>query len=843
MPKLRLLIFNLRCSLKKIYKRSRINKAYLKLGRSACVHPAFFLAAFPASMGTCFALSSVYLCLHASSALAALPGLSSTITAQVSSPALPLLASNHSTVSPGALPGTPSVSNTATESSPVHQLSAQKNEPVVLNFVNADLDGVIQIIAKLTGRNFLLDPKVKGTISLVSLKPVQPKTVYPLFLAALRQQGLTAVDLPGGITKIVLENDSRSQPVPIIRGKQHVPIGRSHLYTYIQPLIYESPATVIAALRPLMTANSAMSALPNTNTLIVTDYAENIQKLQQIIQFLDTPPGEPASFKLRYAPAGEIASTLNRLLADAQAVPAGASPTESPIRVSIIADTRTNSLLVRSDTLARKVQIQQWIEKLDVATPTSSNLHIIYLKNAEAGRLANVLRNVLGLDNAGVTEPNPQTLPSQPGGGNNNTGTNATPQASTTPRTLSTGGASTGSNINGISVYADTINNAIIVMAPQALYQDIRGIIEQMDIRRAQVFVEALVVEMSADKAAEFGVQWQNFSGLNKNDTISPIGGTNFGSAGGNILGATTLSTSTLASLGQGLNIGVVKGTITLPGIGQIANLGLLARALESKTQANILSTPTLMTLDNEEARIVVGQNVPFITGQYSQNTVGSTATPFQTIERRDVGLTLKVKPQVTEGGLVRLTLYQEVSSVQDQSNTAGIITNKRSIESTVLVDNGQIIVLGGLMQDSLNDSTNQVPIAGNIPILGALFRYRRKDHNKTNLMIFMRPTIVRSAETSQELANDRYQFLMDHAKSPSPLKNPSTPPELESLLPPTPPSSSGALTPPNLSESPASATKIAPLSAAINPPIVSSSSSTSLANPPKASASPDQSN
>ncbi len=516
-------------------------------------------------------------------------------------------------------------------------------EPVVLNFVNAELDNVIQIVSKLTGKNFLLDPKVKATISLISLKPVAPKSVYPLFLAALRQQGLSAIELPGGVTKIILENDSRAQPVPILQSGQRATLGKSHLYTYIHPLEYESATPLIAALRPLMTANSAMSVLPNSNTIIVTDYAENIQKFQQIIQVLDRPIGEPKVFKLKHTTATEIANTLNRLLSE-NSPSAGGSPGDN-IKINIIPDIRTNSLLIRSDSLARKVQIQQWINQLDVATATPSNLHIVYLKNAEATRVASLLRGVLGIDNPSTSDLNQTTsLPAQPGGGTTATATATNtpppPQPKLSPST-NTGNTTTGGN-SGLSVYADPLNNALLVLAPETVYKDIQRIIEQMDIRRAQVFVEALVVEMSADKASEFGIQWQNFGGLNDNQTRT-IGGTNFGGIGTNILGVA----SNVTTVGQGLNIGVIKGSLTIPGTTTtILNLGLLARALEANTEANILSTPTLMTLDNEEARIVVGQNVPFITGQYTQNTTGGAA-PFQTIERRDVGLTLKVKPQI----------------------------------------------------------------------------------------------------------------------------------------------------------------------------------------------------
>jgi len=278
--------------------------------------------------------------------------------------------------------------------------------------------------------------------------------------------------------------------------------------------------------------------------------------------------------------------------------------------------------------------------------------------------------------------------------------------------------------------------------------------------------VEALIAEVSANKAAEFGIQWQDLTAAGK-DTAQAFGGTNFGTAGQNIIGIS----QNPASAGQGLNIGIVKGTVTIPGIGaQILNIGLLVRALQTDVNANILSTPTLLTLDNEEAKIVIGQNVPFVTGSYAVSAAATTPTPFQTVERKDVGLTLRIKPQISEGGAVRLQIYQEVSSVQDSSNASGIITNKRSVESTVLVDDGQIVVIGGLIQDTVNDTVNKVPGLGELPLIGGLFKYTTRSRVKTNLMVFLRPTLLRSAQGVTSLTNDRYDYILGEelkAKTP----------------------------------------------------------------------------
>jgi general secretion pathway protein D len=308
-------------------------------------------------------------------------------------------------------------------------------------------------------------------------------------------------------------------------------------------------------------------------------------------------------------------------------------------------------------------------------------------------------------------------------------------------------------------------------------------VIDTLDVRRLQVHVEALIVEMTADKAAEFGVQWQALNDLSTNATQG-FGGTNFGArgTGTNIIDGAVNP----GSLANGLNLGVVRGQVTLPGIGTVTNLAFLARALESDTKANILSTPNLLTLDNEEAKIVIGQNVPFITGQYAQTGAATTATPFQTIERKDVGLTLRIKPQISEGGSVRLQIYQEVSSVQDQTNPAGIITNKRSLESSVLVDDGQIIVIGGLIQDSTGNTMQKVPLLGDIPLVGALFRYETRTQTKTNLMVFLRPLVMRERSTYAPVTSERYrQMLEEQGKARIPpsivlpdIQTPILPPE-----------------------------------------------------------------
>ena len=323
----------------------------------------------------------------------------------------------------------------------------------------------------------------------------------------------------------------------------------------------------------------------------------------------------------------------------------------------------------------------------------------------------------------------------------------------------STAAPSANALLPGSTIQADPASNALIITAPDSVFANLQNVIAMLDRRRAQVHIEALIVELSAERAAEFGIQWQDLSGLSKNG-VRAIGGTNFGGTGQNIISAAT----SIGSLGGGLNFGVVNGTINVPGLGAITNLGLLARFLESETQANILSTPSIMTLDNEEAKIVIGQNLPFVTGAYSTTAGSGTVTPFQTYERRDVGLTLRVRPKITEGGVVHIQIYQEASSVQASTagSAAGPVTNKRSLESSVLVDDGRLIVLGGLIEDQLGNDQEKVPVLGDVPVLGNLFRYENRNRKKTNLMVFLRPSIVRDPRDYDALTGDRYQQLLD---------------------------------------------------------------------------------
>ena len=645
---------------------------------------------------------------------------------------------------------------------------AAAEDQVRLDFVNADIDAVVKAVGEMTGRSFVVDSRVKGTVNVVSGKPIPKSLAYPMLQSALRAQGFVTVE-GNGFVKIVPEADGKTNPTPVGQGTVE---GRGdRLVTQIFTLKNESAAQLVNVLRPLIAANNTIAAYPSTNSLIITDYADNLKRIARIIESIDQGSGiEPLLVPVRYASAVDLAQTLNRLLSEATSAVA-TSATEPTQRVQIIADARTNSILLRSDNPLRMARARSLIEQLDSPTSRTGNVHILYLKNAEAARVAQTLRAVMSGDSSGPVAstslaPVSTTTPLSTGVGGG-AGAATVPVAVAVANPFQSSAASSMS-IGGATVQADSTNNALIINAPEAIYNNLRAVVEMLDVRRAQVFVEVLIVEITAEKAAEFGVQWQALSGLASSNT-QVIGGTNFGTRGS---GRNIIDTATsIGAAGTGLNLGIVRGQVFIPGIGTITNLALLARALESDANANILSTPNLLTLDNEEAKVVIGQNVPFITGQYAQTGSQTTPTPFQTIERRDVGLTLRVKPQITEGGTVRLAIFQEVSSVQDLTinNASGPITNKRSLESNVLVDDGQIVVLGGLLQDSLSNGQDKVPLLGDIPGIGGLFRYETRKRSKTNLMVFLRPTVIRDASAARGLSNDRYDYVIGEQKKTVP--------------------------------------------------------------------------
>jgi general secretion pathway protein D len=576
-------------------------------------------------------------------------------------------------------------------------------------------------------------------------------------------QGVAAVE-SNGVTRIVPEAEAKLQGGGGVARKGKAK--GEQILTQVFPLRYEAANVALPMIRPLVAPNNSVVASTSSNALVVTDYGENLRRIEKLISEIDQPSAAvPFVIPILNASALDINQTLNRLFADSAAV------NDKMQRISIVPDQRTNSLIVRSDNAAYLERVRQLVRQLDKETSIGGNIHIVYLKNAEATKVAQTLRSLLSGDAGQLgNNANLATLPlnsaglssNSPLAGNNSNAGNVS-FANNPLQPAQAGGV----------VQADAASNSLIITAPEGVYNNLRAIIEKLDVRRAQVHVEALIVEVTSEKAAEFGIQWQSLNN-SINGGTQVIGGTNFGTrgAGVNVLDAAVNP----GAVAAGLNIGVVKGTVTLPGLGTILNLGMLARALETDANANILSTPNLLTLDNEEAKIVIGQNVPFVTGQYAQTGSSVTATPFQTIERKDVGLTLRIKPQISEGGSIRLQIYQEVSSIQEKSNITGIITNKRSIESTVLIDDSQIVALGGLVQDASNDGNDRVPLLGDIPGIGYLFKYESRKRAKTNLMVFLRPIILRDSASYSELTDQRYQYIIGEQNKQLPKPHPILP-------------------------------------------------------------------
>ena len=683
-------------------------------------------------------------------------------------------------------------------------------DQISLNFTDAEIDTVIGAFGHLLNRTFLIDPRVRGKITLETPRPVTRAQAYQLLQASLRVQGFAIVE-GGSLSRVVPEADAKMQAGPVDLGR-NVERSGDQVVTQIFRLNYESASNLVPVLRPLITANNTITAYPNNNSLVITDYAANLQRLARIIATLDSPStSEVEVIQIRHALASEIAVAVARMIDDSNRGGAGAQ-VDPGQRVSVLADPRINSVMVRASSLAKVNLAKSLISRLDQPSKQPGNIHVVYLRNAEAVRLAQVLRGVLSGGDTGAAggasgmggsssslsgsgasmQGGLGTQGSMLGTGTSGTGTGAGLSGANAPLGGSTGlgGQPQGStvvNAGGAIIAADAATNSLIITAPDPIYRNLRAVIDQLDARRAQVFIESLIVEVSAEKAAEFGIQWQF---LNAPDAgrSGVIGGTNLsgGNASANIL---SVAANPLG-VGQGLNIGVVRGStpISINGVTtSIINLGLLARALESKANANVLATPNLLTLDNEEARIIIGQNVPFLTGQFTATgTGGASVNPFQTIERRDVGTTLRVRPQVSEGGSIRLQIFQEVSSVTSQT-AQGLITNRRAIESNVLVDDGQVVVLGGLIEEKVEGGESKVPWLGDVPAVGALFRYDNRKRVKTNLMVFLRPVILRTAEDSHGVTSDRYDYirqLQGDSRLPAHWLLPQFPP---SDLPPMP--------------------------------------------------------
>lgn len=573
---------------------------------------------------------------------------------------------------------------------------------VTLNLSDADIRAFIATVSEMTGKNFIVDPRVKGRVTMIFSSPTSPANIYEVFLSVLKVHGYAAVP-SGDAIKIIPDAGAKQDSIPTLSGDEAP--DSDDLLTQVVQVNHADASQLATILRPLLPQQAHIAAHTGSNTLLITDTASNVHRLVNIIRRIDQANNFGVSIiKLQHARADTLVQTLNQLIKTT--VTKGAAPDQVQ---SISADERTNSLILNGDPSWR-TNITGIIMQLDQPVENEGNTEVIYLKYAKAKTLSEVLRGV-----------GDKMLKSSQGSGK-------------APSTESQ-----------FDIQADESTNALVVTAPPYLMTSLKSVIDKLDIRREQVHIEAIIAELRDDKAIEMGVEWQTPDPTRGfyATTRTPISG-----ASGSVLGGTVVP-GTL-TVGSGFTLGYFTG----------GDIRALIKAFASDTDTNILSTPSLVTLDNEEASIHVGQNVPFVTGQYTNSDAAGATNPFQTIERHDVGIKLNVTPHINEGKTIELKIDQEVSSVTTNPDVEGLTTNKRTINTTVLVDDGEIIVLGGLIEDDLSEGDSKVPLLGDIPLLGYLFSSKRTTYNKKNLMVFLRPHILRNAATNRILSEEQYKRI-----------------------------------------------------------------------------------
>ncbi|MDP1541422.1 MAG: type II secretion system secretin GspD [Moraxellaceae bacterium] len=607
------------------------------------------------------------------------------------------------------------------------------NQTWKINLKDADISALVSEMAEITGKNFVVDPRVKGTVTVVSSKALNARELYELFQSVLSINGFAAVP-SGPVVKIMPDANARQSGVRVDLGG--VSAGEQ-LVTRVVVLEQANANELLAALRPMMPQFAHMAAVPGANALVISDRANNADAMEAIIRELDSGQLDDAIeiMPVVNSKAADLLTVLESVETGAAA--AKAAPTTG--RVRIVVDERSNRLIVRGDRALRD-RVRALVRSLDEAPEVSMDtVRVFRLQFANARQVAEVLRGVLS---TGEQRSNTSTT------------TNVATNAEGSTGTGRSGGGATTITVGSASLIADESQNALIVRATSSQIRQVETVLKELDVRRAQVLIQAAIVEVSGDNAAQLGVQWA------AGDPSRGVGIINFNNAGASIANlaiAATTDRFDQAGIGNGAAIGL--GTSRTDSDGNRTFYGALIQALNSVTDANLLSTPSIMTLDNQEAKIVVGQNVPFITG--STATGGSGVTnPFTTIERQDVGITLKVTPTLSGGGTILLEVEQEVSSVVPSAegvNSADLITNKRSIKTTILADDGQTIVLGGLVQDDVTKSVSKVPFLGDIPGLGVLFRSTSDSRIKRNLLVFLQPTVIRDTQSANALTQRQY--------------------------------------------------------------------------------------
>lgn len=617
---------------------------------------------------------------------------------------------------------------------------------VTMNFANADITEVARAIGAATGKTIIVDPRVKGYVNLTSENPVSEDVAIKTLQSALRMQGFSLLQ-DHGVFKIVPEADAKLQGVSTYVGNQPVAKG-DQVVTQVFQLRRESANSILPILRPLISPNNTINAYSGNNTIVVTDYADNIRRIAAVIAGIDAASQSHIDVvQLNFADAPTLVPQLQKLL-DLSAI-GESDPTQ---KVTVAADPRTNSIVLRSNESTRLNEAEALVIKLDTPARTPGNIHIVSLRNADATDLAKTLRKILGLSSSGDSkDTSTQTkgsgqsasklsdsdgsLPPLPSSGSGTSGSSSTSSSASGGASPLTGNA-TGNSASGSGdqdgdkgsgeVVADVSTNSLIITASEPVFRNLSTVIARLDQRKVQVYIESLIMEVSSDKTGQFGIQWLTTAGL-----------------------AAVAETTT--------NVGIVAG------FGNILGTKGLFQALQTSSDVNILSTPSLVTLDNHEARILVGTNIPIETGTYSTaSTSSSSASAFNTYDRQDVGIMLDVKPQINQGGTIKLQLYQEDSSVISGSadNNGGSSINKRSLQSTILADDGQIVVLGGLISDAYDNANSRLPWISKVPLLGYLFRNETKSRVKTNLLVFLRPVIIKDASTLKAISSDRYGYI-----------------------------------------------------------------------------------
>ncbi len=577
---------------------------------------------------------------------------------------------------------------------------------ITMNFKNADIRAVIDFVAGFSGKNFLVDNRVKGQVTIISNTAIDEKDAYQVFLSVLEVNGFAAVDA-GKVIKIIPRAESKQKSIPVLNNSARTD---DEIVTQVLRLKYADSQQLVAIIRPLISPNGHLVAYARGNMLLLTDSASNIQRIQDILRLLDRKDAVGTQlFKLKHASADKLAATLNRLYPSAP---------NTPNSFKAMAQQPGNMLIVAGSPQTIQ-QISDVIEKLDLPPEVDNNrLQVIYLKYAKAKSVADVLTQLVSTQD----------------------------KTSATKALVS----------SHVKVIADEATNALLITADHNDFLPIKNIVDKLDVRRRQVLIEALIVEVSGNAIQRFGVEWMATAGIG-------AGVQNFGnikSIGGNLStnATATKPISTAAALSATSPSGITFGVVN-----KALSVGALVQALESDSDANVLSTPNLLTMDNEEAEIVVGQNVPFITGS-SASTGTANSNPFQTIERKDIGLTLRVKPQISGDNSVRLDIYQEISSIDTKAGVQGsdLITNKRSIKTVIMANNEQMIVLGGLMREDVTAKVQRVPCIGRVPLLGEPFKFTENTKTKTNLMVFLKPHIIKSSNYLESITNKKYNNIKE---------------------------------------------------------------------------------